>query len=293
MPHHPFSQGYHPMTLEGGAGLQHWRPGRGTADRLSAALALLVLLLSLLTATTAMAGLATIEGTAVYRERMALPEGAVLEVELLDISRANAPAVRLASLRLQPQGQVPIPFTLHYDPALIDERYSYAVSARILHDGRLLFVSDTIHPVLTRGAGDTVEVGLVRVAAGRPEPAAPGLAGPALVGPVWIAEDIDRRGVIDNLQSHVRFWPDGRVEGSGGCNVFSGGYRLDGDQLEIGSDGFEVATTLRACPPAVMDQEARFMDALTRVRAWRVERGLLFLLDADGQTISRLWKRQP
>jgi putative lipoprotein len=281
------------MTLDEEVGLQQPRPRRGAADRLVAALGLLVLLLSLLTATTAMAGLATIEETAVYRERMALPEGAVLEVELLDISRADAPAVRLASLRLQPQGQVPIHFTLHYDPALIDERYSYAVSARILHDGRLLFVSDTIHPVLTRGAGDTVEVGLVRVAAGRPEPAALGLAGPALVGPVWIAEDIDRCGVIDNLQSHVRFWPDGRVEGSGGCNVFSGGYRLDGDQLEIGSDGFEVATTLRACPPAVMDQEARFMDALTRVRAWRVERGLLFLLDADGQTISRLWKRQP
>jgi putative lipoprotein len=281
------------MTLDEEVGLQQPRPRRGAADRLVAALGLLVLLLSLLTATTAMAGLATIEETAVYRERMALPEGAVLEVELLDISRADAPAVRLASLRLQPQGQVPIHFTLHYDPALIDERYSYAVSARILHDGRLLFVSDTIHPVLTRGAGDTVEVGLVRVAAGRPEPAAPGLAGPALVGPVWVAEDIDRRGVIDNLQSHVRFWPDGRVEGSGGCNVFSGGYRLNGDQLEIGSDGFEVAITLRACPAAVMDQEARFMDALTRVRAWRVERGLLFLLDADGQTISRLWKRQP
>jgi putative lipoprotein len=281
------------MTLDEEAGLQQPRPRRGTADRLAAALSLLVLLLSLLTATTAMAELATIKGTAGYRERMALPEGAVLEVELLDISRADAPAVRLASLRLQPQGQVSIPFTLHHDPALIDERYSYAVSARILHDGRLLFVSDTIHPVLTRGAGDTVEVGLVRVAAGRPEPAAPGLAGPALVGPVWIAEDIDRRGVIDNLQSHVRFWPDGRVEGSGGCNVFSGGYRLDGDQLEIGSDGFEVATTLRACPPAVMDQEARFMDALTRVRAWRVERGLLFLLDADGEPILRLWRRQP
>jgi putative lipoprotein len=281
------------MTLDEEDGLQQPRPRRGAADRLAAALGLLVLLLSLLTATTAMAGLATIEGTAGYRERMALPEGAVLEVELLDISRADTAAVRLASLRLKPRGQVPIPFTLHYDPALIEGRYTYAVSARILHDGRLLFVSDTIHRVLTRGAGDTVEVRLIRLSDRSTEPSPPGLGGPALVGPVWVAEDIDRRGVIDNLQSHVRFWPDGRVEGSGGCNVFSGGYRLNGDQLEIGSDGFEVAITLRACPAAVMDQEARFMDALTRVRAWRCEQGLLILLDTEGQTIFRLWRRQP
>jgi putative lipoprotein len=282
------------MTLNEEAELLHRRPGRGAADRLAAALGLLVLLLlSLLAATTAMASLATIEGAAVYRERMALPEGAVLEVELLDISRADAPAVRLASLRVKPQGQVPIPFTLHYDPALIDGRYSYAVSARILHDGRLLFVSDTIHPVLKRGAGDTVEVGLVRVAAGLPEPAAPGLAGPALVGPIWVAEDIDRRGVIDDLQSHVCFGADGQAEGSGGCNTFAGGYRLDGDRLEIGGDGFEIATTLRACPPAVMDQEGRFLDALTRVRAWRIEQGLLIVVDTEGQPILRLWRRQP
>jgi putative lipoprotein len=282
------------MTVDEGPGLQRWRPGRGTADRLSAALGLLVLLLlSLLTATTAIADLATIEGTAVYRERMALPEGAVLEVEFLDISRADAPAVRLASLRLKPRGEVPIPFTLHYDPALIDERYSYAVGARILDNEQLLFVSDTIHPVLTRGAGDTVEVRLVRVSDRSTEPPPPGLGGPALVGPVWVAEDIDRRGVIDDLQSHVRFGPDGRAEGSGGCNGFAGGYRQDGDRLEIGGDGFEVAITLRACPAAVMDQEARFMDALTKVRAWRSERGLLILLDAEGEPILRLWRRQP
>ena len=54
-----------------------------------------------LTAGTAMAELATIDGEATYRERIALQPGVVLEVELLDISCADAPSERLASIRLK------------------------------------------------------------------------------------------------------------------------------------------------------------------------------------------------
>ncbi len=251
-------------------------------------LVLATLILHLLAAGAAMAQLATIEGTATHRERMALPEGAVLEVELLDISRADAASERLASIRIKPRGQVPIPFTLHYDPALIEERFTYAVVAKVAHAGRMLFRSDTVHPVLTRGAGDTVEVGMVRIPAGRSE-----AVQPTLVGPTWVAEDIDRRGVIDNLQSFVTFTPEGRVQGMGGCNGFTGGYTLDGDRLEIGGEGRRLAATLKACTPAVLDQEARFLDALGRVRSWRIENGLLFLLDAGDEPIVRLWRRQP
>jgi putative lipoprotein len=258
-------------------------------DGSSACLGLLAfLVLSLLTMSTAMAELATIQGTATYRERMALPDGAVLEVELLDISRADASAARLASIRIKPQGQVPIAFTLHYDPALIEERLTYAVTAKILHQDRLLFRSDTIHPVLTRGAGNTVEVRMVRIPAERSEAVLP-----TLVGPTWVAEDIDRRGVIDNLQSFVTFTAEGQAHGFGGCNDFSGGYDMDGDRLEIGGEGARIASTLKACTPAVMDQEARFLDALGRVRFWRLNMGLLFLLDAEGEPILRLWRREP
>lgn len=233
-----------------------------------------------------MADLATIEGTASYRERMALPEGAVLELELLDISRADAPSERLASLRIKPQGQVPILFTLHYDPALIDERFTYAVTAKIIHEGRLVFHSDTIHPVLTRGAGDTVDVAMVRIPAERAEASVA-----MVIGPTWVAEDIDQRGVIDNLQSHVTLTPEGRIHGSGGCKAFAGGYTLDSDRLLFGTEGGQLAATLKACPDAVMDQEARFTDALSRVQSWRIENGLLFLLDAEGTPILRLWRR--
>jgi putative lipoprotein len=116
---------------------------------------------------------------------------------------------------------------------------------------------------------------------------------PTLVGPTWVAEDIDRRGVIDNLQSFVTFTAEGGAHGFGGCNNFSGGYEVDGDRLEIGGEGARIASTLKACVPAVMDQEARFLDALGRVRSWRIDRGLLFFLDAEGEPILRLWRREP
>lgn len=53
---------------------------------------------------------------------------------------------------------MPIPFEIFYDPALIDPRLTYSVSARILRGDKLLFISDTVHPVITRGHPDTVEI---------------------------------------------------------------------------------------------------------------------------------------
>ncbi len=112
---------------------------------------------------------ATLSGTVSYRERIALSDTAVVEITLQDVSRADAPAVDLARHRITRPGQVPIPFELGYDPADIDERMSYSLRARITDQGKLLFINDTATPVLTRGAGNTADMMLVRVAdPGRP-----------------------------------------------------------------------------------------------------------------------------
>jgi len=244
-----------------------------------------------LMAGSALAELATIEGTASYRERIAMRPGAVLEVELLDISRADAPAERLASIRVKAQGQVPIPFTLHYDPAMVEQNRSYAVTAKLILEGKTVFRSDTVHPVLTRSASDSIEILMVRTG-GRGVPPAPASAGSpgdqaALVGPTWIAEDIRNRGVIDYLQSHITFTADGQAHGSGGCNKFTGRYTLDGATLHLGP----LASTNKACRPAIMKQQASFYEALGQTRDYRFENGLLFLLDAQGTEVMRLWPR--
>jgi uncharacterized lipoprotein YbaY len=110
--------------------------------------------------------LSDLNGTVTYLKRIALPPNAIIEVSLQDVSKADAPAEVLDSVQIPSAGrQVPIPFTLHYDPAQIDERYTYAVSARITVDGVLTWISKTHNPVLTRGAPtDNVEIIVEQVA---------------------------------------------------------------------------------------------------------------------------------
>jgi putative lipoprotein len=109
-----------------------------------------------------------------------------------------------------------------------------------------------------------------------------------LAGPVWVVEDIDGRGVIDFLQSTIAFSTEGDVTGSGGCNRFRGRYTRDGSALAIGP----LAGTRKACPAAVMNQEANFYEALGRVRGYRFDKGLLYLLDAGGKSVVRLWRQK-
>jgi len=115
---------------------------------------------------------ATVTGTATYRDRALLPPGAVLTVTLADISRADAPADVLATQTLADPGAPPYPFALPYDPAAIDARMTYAVSARVTLGDRLLMTSDSVHPVLTQGAGAQAEVLMRRVGAEGPAPTA-------------------------------------------------------------------------------------------------------------------------
>ena len=84
-------------------------------------------LASLLTLIAQQAGAQTITGTATYRERMALPPGAVLEATLEDVSKADAPADTIARQRITSPGNPPIAFTIAYDPARIVENRTYVV----------------------------------------------------------------------------------------------------------------------------------------------------------------------
>lgn len=108
---------------------------------------------------------ASVTGTATYRERMALPPEAVFEATLEDVSRADAPASVVASARVTAP-RVPIAFTIVYDPARIEAHRRYVVRGRITLDGRLLFTSDTAHPVLGPGGARHVDMVLRRVAVG-------------------------------------------------------------------------------------------------------------------------------
>ena len=103
-----------------------------------------------------------ISGTISYRERIALSPQAAVEIALQDVSLADAPAKNIAQQRITNPGQVPIHFELAYQPEDIDDRMSYAIQARILEGESLMFINDTHTPVLTRGAGNQVDMMLVK-----------------------------------------------------------------------------------------------------------------------------------
>jgi putative lipoprotein len=96
---------------------------------------------------------AVVTGNVTAAEAVDLPEGAVVKVQLQDVSLMDAPAEVLSSDEVADPGALPVPFLLPYDPAQIDERMSYAVSARIEDtEGALLMINTNVVPVLTRGA---------------------------------------------------------------------------------------------------------------------------------------------
>jgi putative lipoprotein len=110
---------------------------------------------------------ASVTGTVIYRERIALPDDAVVSVQLQDISQMDVKAAVLAEQVIRTGGkQVPIDYSLPYDPEAIDERFTYAVSARIEDGaGTLLSISDTVIPVITRDSPTKdVEILVVSVA---------------------------------------------------------------------------------------------------------------------------------
>jgi putative lipoprotein len=108
---------------------------------------------------------ATVRGEATYRERIAVPPGAQLEVLLLDVSRADAPSQTIGGVTLTDIAQPPYPFEIAYRSDQIVSSHQYVVRAQLTHEGRLLFTTDQAYPVITRGHPTEVQLVLKRVGA--------------------------------------------------------------------------------------------------------------------------------
>ncbi len=102
---------------------------------------------------------ASVTGTVTYLEKISLPAGATIEVKLLAVSKAGSHAVTIGEKVITTTGQqVPFPFNIKYDPALIDSSYTYVVQASITIDGKLWFMNDTQYQVITRGNSSAAEM---------------------------------------------------------------------------------------------------------------------------------------
>jgi putative lipoprotein len=223
-----------------------------------------------------------LSGDVFYRERVALPPNAVLEISLVDVTRPGGLGELVASMQVRTNRQVPIPFEIRYGDDDVDPRRSYAVRANILADGRLLFVNARPQRVLTLGHPNSVRILMAAVMS----VASTGDNG--IVGQEWLAEDIGGRGVVDNVRTAITIGAGGEVTGSGGCNRLRGVAQTDGSSLTFGT----MATTRMMCPPAVMDQEGKFLRALDLTREFRLDGAYLKFLDRDGAALVRFARAQ-
>ena len=109
---------------------------------------------------------------------------------------------------------------------------------------------------------------------------------PALEGTSWqlvsyVSADNETVAAVPDVDATIMF-QDGSVSGSSGCNSFSGGYTVDGNQISMG----EMATTLMACPEPLMLQEQGLTAALGGAATYAIEGDTLQLIDADGNVLA-------
>jgi uncharacterized lipoprotein YbaY len=234
-----------------------------------------------------------VTGTVTYRERIALPDDAVVTVQIYNAQLADATEV-LGEQIIETGGQqVPIPFEVTYNPEDINENIMYSVSARIEDGaGNLLFISDTVTPVITNGnPTEDVEIMTIQVAEGEAEaPAEEEAETPdeatTLTGVVWnwteFSDPVQGTVAIEDPSLYtVEFMEDGTVDIKADCNNGSGSFVADEDgaiDITVG------AVTLALCEEdSLSDQFIQYLDAAV---IYFFEEGDLFMdLPVDSGTL--------
>jgi heat shock protein HslJ len=104
-------------------------------------------------------------------------------------------------------------------------------------------------------------------------------AAPTLVGPTWRLVTLEGRAVVAGTQVTAAFDNEKRISGSAGCNRYTGGATVTGEQLAVGA----LASTRMFCgAEGVMPQEDAYFAALGKAKTYRIVDGELRLGPAAG-----------
>jgi heat shock protein HslJ len=77
------------------------------------------------------------------------------------------------------------------------------------------------------------------------------------------------------------FFENGKLNGSAGCNNYSGAYEVEGNNMEIGP----LASTMMMCPdPDIMEQEQLYLGALGSAVFYKILANRLELINGEGAT---------
>lgn len=106
----------------------------------------------------------------------------------------------------------------------------------------------------------------------------------------WQADSIGGKPMTGDKPVTLEIGGDGMVSGTGGCNRIGSRATIKKNALTFSRP----VSTLMACPPAIMQQERNFIDALAKTRRWRLDpaQDKLTLLGAAGRPLA-IFSRMP
>ncbi len=104
----------------------------------------------------------TLQGTVSKLDRRALSPDSRIELNLRDVSLADAPSKLVMGQNIQLEGgQLPKAFALEIDKTDMQPRRRYALSARVLEAGKLTYLTDTLIEVTPENAAKPFELRVV------------------------------------------------------------------------------------------------------------------------------------
>ena len=87
--------------------------------------------------------LSLLETEVFYNQKVALPEGAKLEVRLEDVSKMDVASELISSATREIKSSPPYALQIAFPTESIQEKHRYSLRATIKLDGKLLFISTT------------------------------------------------------------------------------------------------------------------------------------------------------
>jgi len=123
-----------------------------------------------------------------------------------------------------------------------------------------------------------------------PAPTAPG-EHIVLDGTEWLLTSLEGTSPLEGATITLAFYPEAYMEGSAGCNSYGTDYTLTGTEFQLA----EIHKTNSECtePPGIVQQEAAYFEALSRVAAYWATSDRLEFHDASGKTILAYARKLP
>ena len=123
------------------------------------------------------------------------------------------------------------------------------------------------------------------VAADQPATRSAAQAAATLEGPRWVLVSYATRDgktlqAIPGAEATAQF-EKGNVHGTTGCNNYEAPYEAKGDKLTVGV----TATTMKMCPPPIMDQESAYLAAIQSAATYKIADGTLTIANAKGKAV--------